>query len=70
MVGSVLGMCGGGTTNSRKFCIFLQNTLILGIFDEKLMLLKCGIEISIAKTSSNWLRKLAMAMWEVANGKI
>ena len=34
------------------------------------MLLKCSIEISCAKTSSKWLRKWAMATWEVANGKI
>ena len=31
------------------------------------MLLKCGIEIRSATT---WLRNWAMAMWEVANGKI
>ena len=34
------------------------------------MLLKYNIEISGAETSSNWLRKWAMAMWKVANGKI
>ena len=34
------------------------------------MLLKCGIEISGAKTSLNWLHKSTMAMWEVANGKV
>ena len=34
------------------------------------MLLKCGMEISSAKTKLNWLHKLALAMWEVANGKI
>ena len=34
------------------------------------MLLQCGIEISGAKASLNWLRKWAMVMWEVANCKI
>ena len=34
------------------------------------MLLTCGLEISSAKTLLNWLRKWAMAMWEVAKGKI
>ena len=34
------------------------------------MLLKCGIEVSSAKTELNWLQKCAMAMWEVAQDKI
>ena len=34
------------------------------------MLVERGIEISSAKTILNWLHKWAMAMWEVANGKI
>ena len=34
------------------------------------MLLKRGIEISVEKISLNWLHEWAMAMWEVASGKI
>ena len=34
------------------------------------MLLKRGVEIRSAKTRLNWLNKWAMAMLEVANGKI
>ena len=32
------------------------------------MPLKCGMEISIAKTWLKWLHKWAMSEWEVANG--
>ena len=34
------------------------------------MLLKCGIEISSAKTWLNWLYKREMAMWKMANCNI
>ena len=42
---------GGGALSAQKFYIFLtKNYSILGLFCEKLMLLKCGIEIGSAKT--------------------